>query len=327
MKKQKKAIVTGGAGFIGSHLTDALIKKGFRVAVIDNLYSGSLNNINPKAKFVKMDIRSPKIADVFRSFKPEYIFHAAAQISVSRSIKDPMFDADVNVLGSINLMKNAVEHGVKKFIFSSTGGALPGLKHRLPAKEDDLFYPASGYGVAKLAVEKYLGYYQQKYGLEYVALRYANVYGPRQDAKGEAGVVAIFCCNILDGKVPVIHGNGSQTRDYVFVQDVVKASLLSLNKKARGPYNVASGKETTVKEIFQLIAKEFYFKNKPEFDPSFDSGVPRSVLNPAKIKKELGWQYSVKLEDGIRQTVHWFIDHRKEKICKELLCAFCYEGI
>jgi UDP-glucose 4-epimerase len=224
-----KILVTGGAGFIGSHVVDAYLELGHEVVVVDNLSSGSIENLNPKAKFYKMDIRDSDIEDLFKNEKPDIVNHHAAQMDVRKSVEDPIYDADVNIIGSLNLLQNCIRYGVKKFIFASTGGAIYGEQDYFPADEEHPTRPLSPYGVAKLTVEKYLYFYKEVHGLNYVVLRYANIYGPRQNPHGEAGVVAIFTSKMLKGEQPVINGDGFQTRDYTFVGDVVRANVLALN--------------------------------------------------------------------------------------------------
>ena len=299
-------MVTGGAGFIGSNLTDALIAKNHEVLVIDNLATGFKENLNPQAKFFNLDITDQKLADIFAIEKPEVVFHFAAQIDVRKSAENPVWDANQNILGSLNLLENCKNFGVKKFIFASTGGAIYGDTTDIPTKENHAEQPLSPYGIAKLAIEKYLYYYQEIFGLAYVILRYANVYGPRQNAKGEAGVVAIFCDKLLAGQVPVINGDGKQTRDYTYVSDVVWANLLALDKASNVIYNVGTGIETDVNQLADLIKGNF--KTDLEFTHGEAKAVEqqRSCLDSGKIKKELGWQPEVKLEEGIKKTADWF---------------------
>jgi UDP-glucose 4-epimerase len=223
-----KAIVTGGAGFIGSNLVDALIKEGHQVTIIDDLSTGRKENLNPRAKFHLVDIRSVVVDKIFQEEKPDYLFHLAAQMNVRASVEDPKFDADVNIRGGINLLQSAKKHNVKKAIFASTGGAIYGEQDYFPADEEHPARPVSPYGVSKLSFEKYLHYFQVEYGLEYVSLRYANVYGPRQSHLGEAGVVAIFYDRLLAGKDAIINGDGKQTRDYVYVDDVIRVNLAAM---------------------------------------------------------------------------------------------------
>jgi len=310
-----KIIVTGGAGFIGSHVVDALVARGHRVAVIDNLFSGKKENINPKAKFYKMDIRDKKIADIFKKEKPEVVFHYAAQIDARASARDPMFDAEVNVLGSINILQNAANIGVKKIIFSSSGGSLSSEETVLPTPEHKIALPVSPYGAAKFSVEMYLHYFWRNYGMKYIALRLANVYGPRQSPHGEAGVIAIFTNKMLHGEQPIIFGSGKQTRDYVYVGDVVRANLLALKTKKIGSFNVGTGQETSVLKIFKILRKLTDSRAPEIFGAPIGQGKVagevageqmRSVLDNSKIRRELGWKPSVNLDKGLEMTVKWF---------------------
>src|SRR5215213_473687 len=241
-----RVLLTGGAGFIGSHVAERLLGCGHEVAVVDDLSSGKRENVPDGAVFYEADVRSG-CAEVFEEFGPEALCHQAAQMDVRRSVREPDFDADVNVLGTVRLLQACAERGVGKVVFASSGGAIYGEQQRFPAAEDHPQYPISPYGVSKLAGERYLNYYGVQYGLPHVALRYANVYGPRQDPHGEAGVVAIFCGNLALGRTSTINGGGEQTRDYVYVKDVARANALALeNEVPSGAYNVGTGVETSV---------------------------------------------------------------------------------
>lgn len=303
-----KIIVTGGAGFIGSHLVDALIAKKHRVFVIDNLSTGFKKNINLKAKFHKADLTNhKKIENIIKKERPKIIFHLAAQIEVRKSVEDPVFDARNNILASINLIKLAREYKVKKIIFASTGGAIYGDTKNRPTAETEPEWPLSPYGIAKLAIDKFLFYYQKVHGLNFTSLRYANVYGPRQNPHGEAGVVAIFLNKMLKGGQPVINGNGKQTRDYVYVADVINANFLALKYFGKtGIYNVGTAVETDVNELFREINKHFNNKFKESHGPAKTGEQKTSCLSYAKIKKEFGWNSKVNLAKGIRKTFEWF---------------------
>lgn len=311
-----KVIVTGGAGFIGSNIADALISRGHKVVIIDNLSSGKKENLNPKAKFYKVDIRSKKMEEIFKKEKPDAVFHYAAQIDIRRSVRDPMFDADVNILGSLNIFQNAAKNKVKKIIFASSGGSLSSEATVLPTPENKIALPVSPYGAAKISCEMYLHYFWKMSGLEYTALRMANVYGPRQSPHGEAGVIAIFTDKMLRGEQPVIFGSGRQTRDYVYIDDVVAANMLALKTKKTGSYNVGTGKETDVIYIFKKLkqltgstVREVHGSPIGQNNKSTalaPGEQKRSCLNTGKIKRELGWQPAVKLDDGLRKTVWWF---------------------
>lgn len=311
-----KILVTGGAGFIGSNIVDALVAEGHRVVVIDNLSRGKKANLNPKAKFYKLDIRNRKISEIFKKEKPQVVFHYAAQIDTRTSVRDPMFDAGVNILGTINILQNAAAVRVKKIIFASSGGAISSEETVLPTPENKFALPVSPYGAAKISAEMYLHYFWKMYGLSYVALRMANVYGPRQNPHGEAGVIAIFSEKMLRGEQPIIFGSGRQTRDYVYIGDVVRANLLALKSKKVGSYNVGTGKETDViclfKKLKQLTgAKAREVHGSPVGQKNKATALApgeqkRSSLDAGKIGRELGWRPGVKLDDGLRKTVDWF---------------------
>ncbi len=299
----KKVLVTGGAGFIGSWVADTLIDNGFDVVVADNLSSGFMKNINPKIKFYNADIRDNKISEIFEKEKPDFVFHLAAKINLRESVENPVESADVNIIGTLNLLMNCVRYNVKKFIFSSTGGAMYDENCKLPASENEKENPISPYGISKFAIEKYLEFFKKVYGIDYVSLRYSNVYGPRQNSKGEAGVIAIFIDNLLSGKQPVINGSGEQTRDYVYVKDVAKANLLAL--ELSGIFNVGTGKETDVNEIFRNI-KKILNSNINEIHGVWAEGdLMRSCLNSEKLIGK-GWKIKYNLEEGLKETVDYF---------------------
>lgn len=304
-----KLLVTGGAGFIGSHITDALIEKGHEVVVVDNLLMGKLENVNPKAKFVLMDIRAKEISKLFSIEKFDAIFHLAAQMDVRKSVEDPIYDADVNVLGTLNLLQNAVQHHVKKIIFASTGGAVYGEQHEFPCSEEHPTQPVSPYGITKLTVEKYLHFYSVEYGLRYVTLRLANVYGPRQNPHGEAGVVAIFTGKLLSGGEPIINGDGKQTRDYVYVGDVVEANLRALEYPENDTFNIGTGIETDVNRIFHLLNQLTNRNAEERHGPPKPGEQRRSVIDYKKAKRLLGWEPQVSLEEGLKRTVEFFKTH------------------
>lgn len=306
MERSMKVLVTGGAGFIGSNLADALINEGHEVVVVDNLYMGQMENINPEAKFYLMDIRSAELAKVFKHEKIEVVYHQAAQMDVRKSVDDPMFDAGVNVLGTLNLLQNSIQNKIKRFLFASTGGAVYGEQDYFPADEEHPTRPCSPYGITKLTVEKYLYYYNLVFGLNYTILRYANVYGPRQNPHGEAGVVSIFANRMLSGEQPIINGDGKQTRDYVYVGDVVRANLLALEKGLNDIFNVGTGIETDVNEIFNGINKAVG-NNTPEKHGEAKVGEQlRSVVSYEKAKKSLRWEPEIDLKTGLNKTVEYF---------------------
>lgn len=299
-------LVTGGAGFIASHITDAYIAEGHNVIIVDNLSGGVLENVNPKAKFYQLDIRSEKLEDVFQKEKIEVVNHLAAQMDVRRSVSDPKFDASVNVLGGLNIFESARKHRVKKIIFSSTGGAIYGEQDYFPADEEHPMRPLSPYGITKLCTEKYLFFYKAVYGINYVILRYANVYGPRQNPHGEAGVIAIFCNKLLKGEQPVINGDGKQTRDYTFVGDVVKANLLALKYDGSNIYNIGTGIEADVNKLFLELRNHLNPSCPEQHAPAKVGEQQRSVISYKKIEKELGWKPTVQLEEGLRLTAEYF---------------------
>jgi len=299
-------LVTGGAGFIGSHITDAYIAEGHHVIVVDNLSGGVVENINAQAKFYQLDIRSEKLEDVFQKEKIDVVNHLAAQMDVRRSVSDPKFDASVNILGGLNLFESAKRHRVKKIIFSSTGGAIYGEQDYFPADEEHPTRPLSPYGITKLCTEKYLFFYKAVYGINHVILRYANVYGPRQNPHGEAGVVAIFCNKMLKGEQPVINGDGKQTRDYTFVSDVVKANVLALTYEGSNIYNIGTSRESDVNTLF-LDLRNHLNPSCPEQHALAKAGEQqRSVISSKKIENELGWKFTVPLEEGLRLTAEYF---------------------
>jgi UDP-glucose 4-epimerase len=299
--------VTGGAGFIASHITDALVNEGHQVVVFDDLSSGFEKNINPKAKFVKGNICDKELVEkLFSEEKFDLVNHHAAQMDVRRSVKDPAFDANTNIIGTINLLQNAVKYKVKKFMFASTGGAVYGEQVYFPADENHPTQPRSPYGISKLAVEKYLYFYNAEYGLNYTILRYANIYGPRQNPFGEAGVVAIFSTKLLKGEQPVINGSGEQTRDYVFVGDVVKANLLTLNDTANDIYNVGTGIETNVNQLFHKLNSIIKANKEEKHGPAAPGEQMRSVITSEKLFKKFGWKPSTNLDEGLKLTVDFF---------------------
>jgi UDP-glucose 4-epimerase len=301
-----KYLITGGAGFIGSHLSDKLIEQGHQVVIIDNLVTGKKENLNPKARFYEIDIQNPKIFNIFKNEKPDIVFHYAAQIDLRKSVKNPLTDAKINILGSLNILENCRKHKTKKIIFASSGGTIYGETSVFPASENYLELPMSPYGIAKLTVEKYLNYYHDIFGLQFVSLRLANVYGPRQNSKSEAGVIAIFCDKILSGQQPVINGDGRQTRDFVFVEDVVEANILAIKHNKSEIFNVSTGRETDINTILKKI-KELIKSNCKEIHGSAKAGESqRSSLDFSKIKKSFGWQPKYDLEKGLEKTINWF---------------------
>lgn len=299
-------LVTGGAGFIGSTIADAYIREGHNVIIVDNMSTGVREYINPKAKYYEMDVRDENLYKVFEENKIEIVNHHAAQIDLRKSVENPKFDIDINVIGSVNLLQNAVKYKIEKFIFASTGGAIYGEHDYFPADEEHPIRPYAPYGINKLSVEKYLFYYHHVYGLNYCVFRYANVYGPRQNSHGESGVIAIFTDKILNGQQPLINGDGGQTRDYVYVDDVVRANVLALKTTDPKTYNIGTTKETTVNFIFNKL-NDFAGTGLAEnHGPEKKGEQRRSVLSYERIKKELGWEPQVNIEEGIKKTVEFF---------------------
>jgi UDP-glucose 4-epimerase len=298
-------LATGGAGFIGSHLADALLKRGDEVIVIDDLSTGSSQNLNPDAEFHQLDIRSRQAAELVRRRRPDAIVHHAAQMSVSRSVREPAFDADVNLMGSINLLE-AARQVEARFIFASTGGALYGDADILPTPETYPAWPVSPYGVSKLAFEHYLHCYGVQHGLGYTALRYANVYGPRQNPHGEAGVVAIFCLNLLSAEPPTVNGDGKQTRDFIHVADVVRANLAALDSDQRGHFNVGTGRPCDINTLFEMIEGRMEVSIGKRHGPARPGDQRTSVLDSSLIADKLGWRPEMSLEAGVADTVDWF---------------------
>jgi UDP-glucose 4-epimerase len=301
-----KVLVTGGAGFIGSHVVDRLVEEGHQVVVVDNLSTGKRKNVNRAASLYKLDIQSSRLERVFRNERPNVVIHLAAQVSVRLSVENPVFDAQVNVLGTMNVLQQAVQHGARKVVFSSSGGAIYGEQDTYPAPESHATNPLSPYGISKLCGEHYLFYYQRISGIQVVSLRYANVYGPRQDPEGEAGVVAIFIQKMLNNQQPVINGNGRQTRDFVFVEDVAEANVAAMGQESQGVYNVGTGTETSINELFRMLASLTGSNSREVHGPAKAGEQMRSVIDPSKIKQELGWEARVDLPDGLKRTVAYF---------------------
>ena len=306
MTKPKRILVTGGAGFIASHVGDQLVAAGHDVAVIDNLSIGKREYVPAAAQFYPYDIKSPKTIELIRGWRPQVIVHHAAQMSVQVSVQDPIFDARENILGSLNLFQAAAEAKVEKVIFASTGGAIYGDDAPLPARETDRARPEAPYGIAKLAVEHYLHFYQREHGIIPIALRFANVYGPRQNGMGEAGVVAIFIEKFLAGQQPRINGDGLQTRDFVFVGDIVAANLLALDYPQAGTFNIGTGRETDILTVYLKLQELLGSPLGPVHGPAKPGEQRRSVLDSTLAQTELGWQPRVSLAQGLAQTAAAF---------------------
>ena len=330
-------LVTGGAGFIASHIVDLLIKNNYEVVIVDDLSSGREGNINKNARFYKLDITDQKgLAEVFKQEKPDYVCHEAAQISVSFSVRDPLFDAQTNILGSLNILQCCVNHQVKGIVFASSGGTIYGEPEHFPISEDYPFRPQSPYGISKVAVEHYLDFYKKNYNLPYVALRYGNVYGPRQDPYGEAGVIAIFIEKMLKEEIPTINGDGEYIRDYIYVEDVAQANLLALQnmvklsrvvqgkEKTKGKekeikgkseavtelkfngLNLGTGRGVSVNEIFSLLKEIIKFSHPANYGPPREGDLRKNILNCHLISEILGWQTQFDFSEGLEKTVKWF---------------------
>ncbi len=307
-----KILVTGGAGFIGSHIQDAYIEQGHNVCVMDNLYTGRKEFVHPEATFYKLDIRDGKtVNNIFADEKFDVVNHHAAQMDVRASVENPMFDADVNIVGGLNLLEASIKNRVKKFIFASTGGAIYGEQDYSPADEKHPLRPESPYGVAKLSFERYLYYYGVVYGLKYTILRYANIYGPRQNPHGEAGVVAIFSQLLVNGEIPTINGDGLKTRDFVNVTDVVKSNLAALEFKGDSvTVNIGTGIETNINEIFQHLKNTSGTTLEAIHGPDKKGEQQRSVLDNSFARETLNWSPTINIQDGLNQTYTYFLNNK-----------------
>lgn len=299
-----KVLVTGGAGFIGSHTADMLAEKGYEAVIVDNLSNGRRENLSPRAKFYQADITRDDTDEIFRKEKPDFVIHMAAQISLRKSFENPEEDAKQNILGTIRVLEAAASHGVKKIIYSSTA-AVYGEPEKIPVSEECPPNPSSPYGIDKYAAEKCIELFHKLKGIDYTILRYSNVYGPRQDPMGEAGVISIFINSMLRNKSPEIFGDGSHTRDFVYVKDVARANIMALLSGKNGIYNVGSGKETSVNDIFGLISRHACPGVEPVYLPPINE-VARMIFDCSKIGKDIGWTPTVRIEDGIKETVDYF---------------------
>ena len=319
-----KVLVTGGCGFIGSHVVDSFVAEGHEVAVIDNLYSGKMENLNPKARFYNSDICSDDVETAFREMKPDIVDHHAAQISVPLSVKEPLFDAEVNIKGTLHLLELSRKYGVKKFIFASTGGAIYGEADKVPTDEEYNPEPVSPYAIAKFASEKYIRFFFRQHGLNYTILRYSNVYGPRQIPHGEAGVVAIFTEMLLTGKHPVLNHfpeeSRGMVRDYCFVKDIARASIIAAATDKAGMFNIGTGKPTHTLELYTWTIDALREKgidvpsafDEPQRDAARPGDIKVSILNAARAKRELGWEPSYDVRAGLRETVDWYLERSKK---------------
>jgi UDP-glucose 4-epimerase len=306
MPEAKTALVTGGAGFIGSHLADRLLSLGYKVVVVDNLNTGKAKNLNSAAAFHHADITQGSLQEVFQRERPALAFHLAAHVSVSQSTRDPVGDAKINLLGTLHLLEAARRYGIEKFIYSSTGGALYGEPETNPCTEEHPIVPLSPYGVSKYQAEQYLELYHRLYRLNYTTLRYGNVYGPRQDPHGEAGVVAIFAQAMLEGMQTQIFGDGGQERDFIYVDDVVEANVCAITRGDGQAFNIGTGEGTSVNRVFQLLRDIIGYESAPVYRPPRLGEVYRISLDWGKAARELGWAPQVGLEEGLRRTVEYF---------------------
>lgn len=300
-----KVIVTGGAGFISSHVVDLLIDNNYEVCIIDNLTHGSVKNINKKAKFYEMDIRDAKLKKIFQIEKPDYVIHNAAQISVPASIDDPMNDASINIMGTINVLEACSSVNVKKIIYPASA-AIFGEPSYLPIDEAHPLEMLSPYGVTKHTVEHYLKVYKGLYNIDYVALRCANVYGPRQDSSGEGGVIAIFCEKLLKDEIPYIYGDGNQIRDFVYVKDVAKAYLMALNSDISGIYNVSTNVKITINELFKIINKLLNKNISCIYTDERKGDIRESYMTYDKIEKKIGWKPETSITEGLEETLSYY---------------------
>ena len=301
-----KVLVTGGGGFIGSHVVDRLLELGHQVVIVDDFRSGRLSNLPSGLPLSRTDIADPSLEEIFRQERPELVCHYAAQISVQLSMQDPLTDADANVRGSLNLLQNCVRYGVKKVVYTSSGGAIYGEPVHLPCDETHSVHPLSHYGVSKYAVENYLRVYRQSHGLDYTVLRLSNVYGPRQDPFGEAGVVAIFSQAMLRGKPVVINGSGEQERDFLYVLDVVEASITALEMGGGEAFNIGTGRGVSVNQIYSLLKKNAGYIGEASYGPPKPGEVFKIYLDITKARQELGWEPRFSLEEGLKDTLAWF---------------------
>ena len=302
-----RILVTGGAGFIASQIVDQYLTLGHQVSILDNLSTGRRMNLNPRAMFHEVDLRDAvKVKEIFERERFDVVNHHAAQMDVRKSVDDPVYDASVNILGMLTLLENCAKTNVKRVIFASSGGAIYGEQDYFPADELHPTRPISPYGVAKLTTEQYLFYYKAVYGIDSVALRYANIYGPRQNPEGEAGVVAIFTTKLLAGQQPVINGDGKQTRDYVFVGDVVRANVLALQCEGSHVFNIGTGIETDVNQLFHHLRRSTNATAAEKHGEAKKGEQMRSVLTAAKIHNYLGWKPTVTIEEGLQRTVEYF---------------------
>jgi len=298
-------LITGGAGFIGSNLAYRLVEQGENVIVIDNLSRGKIENLPPEAKFYKLKVEDPSVSKIIKSQKIEYIFHLAAQAEVTKSMRDPVLDAESNIIGTINLLQSAMDSGVKKFIFSSSGGVIYGNTPK-PVTEKKNPSPCSPYGISKFTAEKYIEFYGKEYGLRHTILRYTNVYGPRQDPFGESGVVAIFAENMLHNTLCTLYGYGKMERDYIYVKDVVDVTTLVIDKGDGEVFNIGTEVSTSVDKLFSLMKEITHYQLDPVYQPKRKGELDMNSLDCSKAKRLLDWKPKISLKQGLEQTVNWF---------------------
>ena len=307
-----RILVTGGAGFIGSHVADGFRAGNHEVAVVDNLSTGKRSNLDPAIRLYEFDIRDDALEEVFNDFKPEVVDHHAAQSNVPASVQNPVYDASVNVLGGLNLLRFSVKYGTRKFIYVSSGGAMYGEPdpRDLPIKETAPVKPLSPYGASKQAFEAWLGVYQRTFGLDFTILRYANIYGPRQGVREEGAVVAVFATRMAADEPVTIDGSGQQTRDFVYVGDCVTANVAALERGSGTAFNIGTGKETSIHEIFEAMAEVSGYSQQPNFGAARTGDVVRIVLDPSLARQDLGWQAKMTLHEGLAKTYAFFRDGR-----------------
>ncbi|MCG8500246.1 MAG: NAD-dependent epimerase/dehydratase family protein [Firmicutes bacterium] len=300
-----KILVTGGAGFIGSHVVDKLLAKGNEVAVVDNLYTGKLDNINPRAKFYKMDILSGAVSDVFDDFRPQIVIHSAAQIDIAQSLKDPFFDAAININGTIRILEACRQSGVQKIIYSSSAAVYGDPKY-LPVDEQHPAHPLSYYGISKYAPEHYIRVCGKRYGILYTILRYANVYGVRQDPKGEGGVISIFLNKMMNGEQPTIFGDGAQTRDFVYIEDVARANIAAVTSGNNKTINISTNRPTSVATLFELMKRRMKSGLVPVYGDEREGDIKHSCLDNKKAKKYLNWEPRYELSEGLAEIIDYY---------------------
>ncbi|MBX4270560.1 NAD-dependent epimerase/dehydratase family protein [Clostridium estertheticum] len=303
-----KVLITGGAGFISSHIADLLIENNYDVCVIDNLSHGKIRNLDPKAKFYNVDIREKEVFDIFEKEKPDVVVHNAAQISVSNSVENPLEDASINIIGTINILEASRQFGVKKIIYPASA-AIFGEPEYLPIDEKHPLNMISPYGVSKHTVEHYLGVYKKSYNIDYVVLRYSNVYGPRQDSSGEGGVVSIFCEKLINGQAPFIYGDGEQIRDFVYVKDVAEANLMAIEKNKSGIYNVCTNSKTTINNLFGYIRDLIGKDISPVYVKEREGDIKNSYMTYDKIGNEIGWRPEYAIHSGLKETLEYYLDN------------------